>query len=197
MFTVNQKSGYGKYSTQKRLGEIVYLDMPSDSNMVSRQGKTMEQYRDKVQMMGLIDGGIEVDEDGTRRLREKTWDLTGNIYLKKKKQKKRVMFDHVMSDSSNDSDVLASDEIVRLPQKPKRAFKRRKKSTQASAEAGSSSGESEELNQQEYQDDLNFLNKLRPRQIANLSCMFRNSGHGFAKDARLIREKNKSNPVVG
>ena len=115
MFTVNQKSGYGKYSTQKRLGEIVYLDMPSDSNMVSRQGKTMEQYRDKVQMMGLIDGGIEVDEDGTRRLREKTWDLTGNIYLKKKKQKKRVMFDHVMSDSSNDSDVLASDEIVRLP----------------------------------------------------------------------------------
>lgn len=44
----------------------------------------------------------------------------------------------------------------------------------------------------EYKDDLDFLNRLKPKQIANLSSMFRNEGRGFVKDARLCKEKNKT-----
>ena len=54
------------HSVQKRLGEILYLELPQDMGMKSRLGRTLEQYRDKVQMAGLVDDGIETFEDGSR-----------------------------------------------------------------------------------------------------------------------------------
>ena len=43
--------------------------------MFSRQGKHLEQFRDKVQMLGVMDG-YEIDEDGSkkRKIVEKTWN---------------------------------------------------------------------------------------------------------------------------
>ena len=57
----------------------------------------------------------------------------------------------------------------------------------------SNSSEEETL----FKDDLNFLNKLEPNQIAKLSSMFRNEGRGHVKQDRLFQEKNKLTPVVG
>ena len=47
-----KKKGYGAESVQKRLGEIVYIDMNPD-DMVSRQGKHLQAFRDQVQMLGV------------------------------------------------------------------------------------------------------------------------------------------------
>lgn len=77
-------------------------------------------------MLGLIDGGIEVDENGNRRLQEKTWDMVGNDYVKKTKNLKTKFFELEADGPSDDDDFRAFTEIVRLKKKPT-AFKRRKK----------------------------------------------------------------------
>ena len=69
---MEKQMGYGVDSVQKRLGEIVYVELNPDY-MMSRQGRHLEAQRDRVQMMGI--GGLLVcNEDGTTALEAKTYD---------------------------------------------------------------------------------------------------------------------------
>ena len=83
--------------------------------MVSRIGRRAEEYRDKVQMLGIIDGGIEVLPDGSRSLKPKTWDMVGNIYLAEKRKKQMGLFGDMPEEvDSSDEELLSSENVVRL-----------------------------------------------------------------------------------
>ena len=81
---------------------------------MSRHGKHSKLYRDKVQMMGIIDGGIEINNDGSRQLKEKTWDTTNNIYAKNKQKRKLFIPPEPNQwDSSDEEDLVANDNVTR------------------------------------------------------------------------------------
>ena len=71
--TLSKKKGYGADSVQKRLGEIVYVKSKPE-HMVSRQGKHMEAFRDRVQMLGMADNMV-VSADGKFQMVEKTFNI--------------------------------------------------------------------------------------------------------------------------
>lgn len=80
--------------------------------MKSRLGRHLENFRDKVQMLGMIEGGVEVCADGSRHLKERISDtVEGNVYMNKR-DKKPMNFDNENL-SSSDEDIMASSEIVR------------------------------------------------------------------------------------
>ena len=66
------KAGYGVDSVQKRLGEIIYIELQPDE-MRSRQGRHLEANRDRVQMMGIGELLVK-NEDGSTALESKTYD---------------------------------------------------------------------------------------------------------------------------
>ena len=69
---MEKKTGYGVDSVQKRLGEIVYVELNPDE-MMSRQGRHLEAQRDQVQMMGIGELLVK-NEDGSTALEAKTYN---------------------------------------------------------------------------------------------------------------------------
>ena len=57
---------YTQDSVQRRLGEIVF-NQGNPEHMVSRQGKHLEHFRDKVQLFGIGDGEVTETERGSKK----------------------------------------------------------------------------------------------------------------------------------
>lgn len=170
--------------------------------MVSRQGRHLEQFRDKVQLFGIGDGEV-IDQDtgkgGTvqkRQLVVKLWNQGDKNAARQKQAERQLPHEINLMEDEIDIDTVVS-KSKRFERAQARKQYGRRKSQNKSKESLERFGSICSNESQEFKGDLEFLNKLKPHQLQKLMGVFRNTGRETVKHDEKAEHEGLWQPVVG
>ena len=188
---LQHKQGYGENSVQKRLAEIVYIESKPEQ-MISRQGKHLEIFRDRVQMLGISESeqfdpaAAESGSQPQRSLIEKTFNYPGGPMRPQKKGISSI------SDISDEEERIAQrlheveilGELDLTTRGEENTAQRRRAKTQNKSP-------------REFNTDLEFLERFSPREVSQMHPSFKNEGRRSIQTHKKAMEIGRWQPAIG